>query len=217
MKNIKNLFPNFEIEGEYPDSNVFGIDEAGRGPLAGPVVACCVMIRKDQYCDQNILAVNDSKKLSAKKRLQFYDYLTSNIYHQTASIDNKQIDDINILNATKLAMSKSYSGILKKYDLEEGAVLVDGNFNPFITEVLCEPIVKGDQKSISIACASIIAKVYRDQIMNDMHRQCREFDWNKNSGYPTKNHIAAIEKYGVSCYHRLSFAPIKSNNYKKYG
>ena len=217
MKNIKNFFPNFEIEGNYRDTNVFGIDEAGRGPLAGPVVACCVMIRNDQYRDQNILAVNDSKKLSEKKRLYFYDYLTSNICYQITSVDNKKIDDINILNATKLAMSQSYSGILKKYDLEGGMVLVDGNFNPFTGNVSCEPIVKGDQKSISIACASIIAKVYRDKIMSEMHQQFSEFGWNKNSGYPTKSHIQAIEKFGVSCYHRLSFAPIKSNNYKKYG
>lgn len=219
MKNFKKFVPSFEIENQFGDDNVCGIDEAGRGPLAGPVVACCVLIDKGQYFDEKILQANDSKKLSKKKRSQFYDFLIQNIKFHVAVVDNPKIDEVNILNATKLAMRISYQGLLKKYNIDKAAVLVDGNINPFLQEEggpYCKAIVKGDQKSISIACASIIAKEFRDDIMRKLHEQYPAFDWDSNSGYPTKKHIENIEKYGVTCYHRASFAPIKNNNYKKY-
>lgn len=219
MKNIKKVYPNFDIENNFPKNNVLGVDEAGRGPISGPVVSCCVYISRDQFFDDKILSVNDSKKLSATKRLDLFNYLVEKVKYNIAIVDNKEIDRINILNSTKKSMVESYLGLVKKYKIENSMVLVDGNFNPFSVDdnVFCQPIIKGDQKSISIACASIIAKVSRDAIMSDLHCEYPEFDWQQNSGYPTKKHIVAIEKFGVTCYHRNTFAPIKLNKYKKYG
>lgn len=215
MKNIKKILPNFKIEKSSGNINVFGVDEAGRGPLAGPVVACCVFIRPGQYHIIESLHVDDSKRLSIIKRSEINDYLVKNIKYRIEVVDSSIIDEINILNATKLAMKKAYFGLIEGDSLESGRVLVDGNVNPFDTEIDCDTVIKGDQKSISIACASIIAKVARDDIMNQISKDYPCYNWNDNNGYPTLKHIKAIEKYGVTCYHRKSYAPIKYGKFKE--
>lgn len=213
MKNLKNIYPSFEIENQYSNLVVVGIDEAGRGPLVGPVVAGLVYLSLDQYNDEMILSVNDSKKLSKKRRLELFNYLIKEVKFGVGVVDHEKIDEVNILNATKLAMVGAYEDFVAKYSIDVGVALVDGNFDPFkgagvaLKEVL--PVVKGDQKSISIACASIVAKEWRDALMVDLHKKFPVYAWDKNSGYPTKFHIEKINECGITKYHRKSFGPVK--------
>jgi ribonuclease HII len=213
MANLTFFTPDFTIEESYKNQTVVGIDEAGRGPLAGPVVAATA------YLDQKFLEseickkINDSKKLSKNLRKKIYLYLIENIQFGVGVVDENIIDKINILNATKFAMKKSHDDFCQKNKAFAQIILVDGNFIPFeksgeIKEIL--PIVKGDQKSLSIACASIIAKEYRDEIMTNLHQEFPHFLWNKNAAYPTKEHVEKIKEFGICKYHRKSFEPIKS-------
>jgi len=201
--------PSFLIENSHKNLLVAGIDEAGRGPLAGPVVAACVILDQKNFSD----AINDSKKLSKIQRRKIFDELKKNSKFGVGIIDEKTIDQINILEATKLAMLRAYLNLCEKYDLAPQVILVDGNFFPFakrdkILEIL--PIVKGDQKSFSIAAASIIAKETRDEIMCDLDKKYPQFGFAKHAGYPTKFHLDQIQKFGICEFHRRSFAPIKS-------
>lgn len=201
--------PNFLIENNYFNLLVAGIDEAGRGPLAGAVVAACVILNKDDFPPE----INDSKKLSKLKRKKVFLELKAKSKFGVGIVDEKTIDKINILQATKLAMLKSLVNLQEKYQIFPQIILVDGNFSPFpkqdlIQEIL--PIVKGDQKSLSIAAASIIAKETRDEIMLKLHEEVPQFGFNKHAGYGTKFHIEQIKKYGASKFHRHSFEPIKS-------
>lgn len=201
--------PSFSIENNYKNLLVAGIDEAGRGPLAGPVVAACVILDQNNFSDM----INDSKKLSKTQRKKIFDELKENTKFGVGIIDEKMIDQINILNATKLAMTQAYENLCEKYNLSPQVILVDGNFSPFlkrdkILEIL--PIVKGDQKSFSIAAASIIAKETRDEIMCDLDKKYPQFGFAKHAGYPTKFHLDQIQKFGICEFHRKSFAPIKS-------
>ena len=213
MKNLKNISPSLEFEKQYSGKVVVGIDEAGRGPISGPVVAGLAYLSLDQYCDKEILSVNDSKKLSKKKRGDLYEYLLKNIKFGIGAANHEEIDEINILNATKLAMFRAYKDFTEKYSLDVDVALIDGNFNPFVKHDVdidvIVPIVKGDQKSISIACASIIAKEWRDAFMLDLHGKFPKYSWDKNNGYPTKLHIEKINEYGITKYHRKSFAPVR--------
>ncbi len=195
-----------EIENSYSNKIVIGIDEAGRGPIAGPVVAACALIENNQYP----LGIDDSKKISQKKRQELFIDIKNSIKFGIGIVDEKIIDKINILQATKLAMLKSYDDLLTKYQIRPNIILVDGNFLPFapkddIINIL--PIIKGDQKSISIATASIIAKEVRDNIMKNYHIQYPQYDFAKHMGYPTANHIAAINNHGISPIHRQTFSP----------
>lgn len=179
------------------DDIIVGIDEAGRGPLAGPVVAAAVAFSKNAFIEE----VNDSKKLSADKREKLSEEIKATcIDYSLALIDNNTIDKINILNATLLAMKNSCEGLKIKPDV----ILVDGN-KIFETSCRINPIVKGDALSFCIAAASILAKTYRDKLMFDLHNEYPVYNWDKNKGYPTKSHIEAIKKYGSSIYHRKSF------------
>ncbi len=201
--------PNFLIENNYFNLLVAGIDEAGRGPLAGVVVAACVILNKDDFPPE----INDSKKLSKLKRKKVFLELKAKSKFGVGIVDEKTIDKINILQATKLAMLKSLVNLQEKYQIFPQIILVDGNFSPFpkqdlIQEIL--PIVKGDQKSLSIAAASIIAKETRDEIMLKLHEEVPQLGFNKHAGYGTKFHIEQIKKYGASKFHRHSFEPIKS-------
>lgn len=211
--------PTFLIENSFDKKLICGIDEAGRGPLAGPVVACCILLNR---C-QNFSEINDSKKLSKIKRQKLFDELIKLHQFGIGIADEKEIDDINILEATKLAMYRAYKNFYEKSKIIPQAILVDGNFRPFETEDLIEkedpkmnkiitikPVVKGDQISLSIASASIIAKEYRDKIMENYHELYPNYGFNKNYGYGTKLHLEAIKKFGISPIHRLSFEPIKS-------
>jgi len=205
MPKIEIFLPNFEVEKSYKNSLVIGIDEAGRGPLAGPVVAACAFL-DDNFLQSDICAkINDSKKLSAKKRQEIFLHLQEKIRFGIGIVDEKIIDEINILQATKLAMKRSYEDFCDRNQdfLQTGlsqVILVDGNFAPFdkydkIIQIL--PIIKGDQKSLSIAAASILAKETRDKIMLQLHQKYPHFAWDKNAGYPTKFHIDRISQFGI--------------------
>ena len=185
---------DLSIESNYPGV-VAGVDEAGRGPLAGPVVAAAVII------DQNNLieGIKDSKKLSKNKREELYVKITQNYVWSIGIVVPKEIDEINILEATKKACVLAVEGLIK----EPSVVIVDGNMK--FSDQRFVSYIKGDDRSISIAAASIIAKVTRDRMMALLHQEFPYYFWAKNSGYGTKEHISAIEKYGSSIHHRLSF------------
>ncbi len=176
---------------------VAGVDEAGRGPLAGPVFAACVILPDDCIID----GINDSKKLSEKKREQLFEEITKKaITYSIASIDEKIIDEVNILNATHMAMNKAVDEMMIKPDY----VLIDGNSIKNMTTPH-ETIVKGDAKSISIAAASILAKVSRDRFICEIADKYPEYEFEKHKGYGTKVHTDALKKYGPCEIHRKSF------------
>jgi ribonuclease HII len=174
-----------------------GVDEAGRGPLAGPVVVAAVIFEKDIF----IKGVNDSKQLTANQREDLYDKIISKaLTYSVSVIDHDIIDEVNILNATLLGMQKAVDGLTIKPDL----ILVDGN-RVFKSDVNVIPIIKGDSKSFSIAAASILAKVTRDRLMKNLANQYPAYLWEQNKGYPTKQHREIIKKVGPSPLHRKSF------------
>ena len=176
---------------------VCGIDEAGRGPLAGPVFAAAVILPDDL----GDLGINDSKKLSEKKRDALFDTIKEKaIAWSVASADESEIDEINILNATFLAMKRAVEGLSVKPDI----ALVDGNRKPK-TGIEEMTLVKGDAKSISIAAASILAKVSRDRYLMELDKKYPEYQFSKHKGYPTKLHYEMIKEHGISPVHRLSF------------
>ncbi len=175
-----------------------GCDEAGRGCLAGPVVAAAVIFDKTY---KNKL-INDSKQLSENKRQELRIVIENEaLAWAVAFVDHKKIDEINILNASILAMHKA----LEQLDLKPDFILVDGNkFKPF-QDIPFETIVGGDGKYLSIAAASILAKTHRDEFMLKLHEEFPLYDWNNNKGYPTKKHREALRKYGITSYHRKSY------------
>ena len=187
---LKLKFSDYETE--------CGTDEAGRGCLAGPVTAA-VVILKNNYLNNEI---NDSKKISKKNRYRLKDIIKKNAlefsyYH----VSPKIIDEINILNASILAMHESISKLLTKIDF----IIVDGNKFKNYKKIPFQTIIKGDEKYLSIAAASIIAKTERDDYMNKIHKEYPQYGWDKNKGYPTKFHKQAILNYGTTEYHRKSF------------
>ena len=176
---------------------ICGVDEAGRGPLAGPVYACAIIMKEDYIIPE----VNDSKKLSEKKREALYDLILENaLDYSVAFVDEKEIDEINILNATMKAMEKAISGLKKKPDL----ALIDGNQNRGITQNN-RTVIKGDSLSYNIAAASIIAKVSRDRFIAEMDKKYPEYGFKKHKGYGTKEHMDAIREFGPCEIHRRSF------------
>lgn len=178
-------------------NSIAGCDEAGRGPLAGPVVAAAVLFPNDFYFD----GINDSKKLSSKQRDEMFFIITNSALSCSAAcISHGKIDEINILNASLLAMKKAVDRLKVKPDL----IIVDGN-KSFEYPIPVIPIVKGDSKSFAIAAASIVAKVVRDRIMTRMHNYFPVYNWKKNKGYPTKEHLEAISLFGTSPLHRKTF------------
>lgn len=176
-----------------------GVDEVGRGPLIGPVVSACVVLPKKI----KIKGLNDSKKLSEKKRNEYYKIIMDKALSIGIGIvDNKRIDEINIYEATKESMILA----INKCNINIQHILIDAmklNLNVSSTS-----IIKGDQKSISIAAASVIAKVTRDEIMYKMDKKYPQYDFKNNKGYPTKKHIDAIKKYGILNEHRRSYKPV---------
>jgi ribonuclease HII len=201
--------PSFSIENQHQNLLVVGIDEAGRGPLAGPVVAACVIL------DKNIIieGINDSKKITKIRRKKIFLEICQKAKFGVGIIDASMVDKINILQATKLAMHAAFENLQNKYQIFPQIILVDGNIIPFkkqhqIKEIIA--IVKGDSKSLSIAAASIVAKETRDQIMDNFHQDYPQFHFNKPAGYGTKLHLEKIREFGISPIHRKSFEPIKS-------
>lgn len=176
--------------------NIGGCDEAGRGPLAGPVcVACCIM-----PLDDLIEGVNDSKKLTEKKREKLFEEIKQKaIKYSIEFVDEKTIDEINILNATKLGMKRAIENCNPDICLVDAISKLD-------TNIQIEGIIKGDAKSYSIACASILAKVSRDKYVVDvLDKKYPEYNFKKHKGYGTKEHIENLKKYGASPVHRVSF------------
>ena len=185
---------------------VSGVDEAGRGPLAGPVVAAAVILSEEIIIDE----VNDSKKLTPKKREILFDKIkTQSLSYGIGIVDNEIIDKINILQATFLAMKQASSKLKIKPDI----VLVDGNHKIPGLEIKQESIIGGDAKSQVIACASILAKVTRDNLMLEYAKQYPQYLFEKHKGYGTKAHIEAIKKFGACPIHRKTFAPVSDIEY----
>jgi ribonuclease HII len=181
--------------------NIAGIDEVGRGPLAGPVVAAAVILPEDFL----LLGIDDSKKLTELKREAFYELIMDQaLAVNIAMISPEEIDCINIYEATKKAMAASVAGLSIKPDF----LLIDAM--KLVTPYPFEAIVKGDAKSISIAAASIVAKVTRDRLMKEIASIYPEYSFENNMGYGTKEHLLALEKNGITPHHRKSFAPIKN-------
>lgn len=176
-----------------------GVDEVGRGPLIGSVVAACVVLPSDFALE----GLTDSKKLSEKKRDEFYKIIWDKaIAIGIGIVDEKVIDEVNIYEATKIAMKKAICDT----DIKLDHVLIDAM--PLDIDVPTTSIIKGDAKSISIAAASVIAKVTRDKMMYELDKIYPMYDLANNKGYGTKKHIEAIKKYGITKYHRLSFKPV---------
>lgn len=176
---------------------VCGVDEAGRGPLAGPVCAAAVILPEDTIIE----GVNDSKKLSEKKREALFDVIKEqSLSYSIAFASVEEIEEMNILNATMLAMKRAVEGLSVKSDY----AMIDGNRLPDLS-IDSEYIIKGDAKSMSIACASILAKVSRDRLLYKYAEEYPEYLFDKHKGYGTKVHIEAIKKYGPCPYHRMSF------------
>lgn len=197
------------LERYSKDLIVVGLDEAGRGPLAGPVVAGAVILPFDFHHP----LLNDSKKLSAKQRDLLRPIIEKEaVEWSVASASHEEIDEINILNASFLAMHRCVDQLKTKADL----LLVDGNrFNPY-PNIKHECMVKGDARFISIAAASILAKTHRDDIMFALHNDFPIYDWDKNKGYPTKKHRSAIARFGTSVHHRKSFQQLARQTKIKY-
>ena len=189
---------------------ICGIDEVGRGCLFGPVTAAAVIMPLSLENNKDIInGIEDSKKLTAKKREEFSKkIIEKSISYSIYSISEKTIDEINILNATKLAMINA----VKNLKINPDILFIDAlKIDIDIKQI---SIIKGDLKSYSIGCASILAKVCRDEIMNNLPEEYQKYKISKNKGYGTKEHLEAIKKYGPSNMHRFSFEPIKSYNHK---
>ncbi|MGF6905573.1 ribonuclease HII [Fusobacterium sp. PH5-44] len=203
MEIIENPLLLFDKE---KGNNIVGVDEAGRGPLAGPVVACAAILKN---YNKSLITINDSKKLTEKKRENLFDIIKDHFYTGVGIADPNEIDEINILNATFLAMIRAIEDLKKNFDnidLENDYLtLVDGNFNIKNYNGKQEPIIKGDGHSLSIAAASIIAKVTRDRIMLIEDKKYPIYGFEKHKGYGTKAHIKALKENGPSPIHRESF------------
>ena len=203
--------PLYLYDLEY--KNVIGVDEAGRGPLAGPVVAAAVILK--EYTEE-LDEINDSKKLTEKKREKLYDIIMKNFYVTVGISTVEEIDKLNILNANFLAMRRALKDLKSLKNEKEYTVLVDGNLKikEYIGKQL--PIVKGDAKSLSIAAASIIAKVTRDRLMKDLANIYPDYSFEKHKGYGTKAHIEAIKNKGaIEGVHRKVFLRKINNTWIK--
>ncbi|MBR3147962.1 MAG: ribonuclease HII [Alphaproteobacteria bacterium] len=195
--------PDFSIEKNCGKKIIAGVDEAGRGPLCGPVVAGAVVFLSHDI--EIPVVIRDSKQMSEKQREAAYDWITNNpnILWTTAQCSAREIDEMNILQASLTAMKRAISAL--KCEVEY--CLVDGNKMP--QGLIGESVVKGDAKSLSIAAASIVAKVTRDRIMKDLAKKYPQYEWEKNAGYPTQQHLQAIDKYGINEYYRKTYRPVK--------
>lgn len=185
---------------------IAGVDEVGRGPLAGPVTAAAVVLDLDHIPD----GLNDSKQLSLKKRTlleQALQGVQTSVAHATV----EEIDDLNILYASHLAMERAVAGLNPPPDF----LLIDGKMVPKGLTIPAHPIVKGDSRSVSISAASIMAKMCRDRVMVDLAQQHPGYGWEKNMGYPTKRHKLALQNLGVTPHHRRSFKPVHNILYQE--
>ena len=190
--NLKSIFKGIQ--------NIAGVDEVGRGSLIGPVYASAVILKKN--CD--VKKLKDSKKLTKKEREVLNKYIKKNSYWSIGSASKEEIEKLNILNASLLAMKRAIKKLKKKPNL----VLVDGNRIPIMKNYNLKYVIKGDRKIPQISAASIVAKVSRDSLMKKISKNFLKYQWNKNCGYGTKVHIQAIRKFGITKHHRRTFKPI---------
>jgi len=205
------LMDLYEYENELYSKgleNIAGVDEVGRGPLIGPVVAACCILPKGFKLD----GLTDSKKISEKKRDKFYEYLIENTIYGVGIISPEVIDEVNIYEATKLAMISAIEEVKKQVRIDH--VLIDAM--PLDIDIDTTSIIKGDAKSISIAAASVIAKVTRDRVMYELDEKYPMYGFGKHKGYPTKAHIEAINKYGLIDGYRKTYGPVKDVLEGKY-
>lgn len=195
----------YEYENELYDKGIKyigGVDEVGRGPLIGPVVTACVVLPKDFKLE----GLTDSKKLTEKKRDLYYDYIINNcIAYAIGEVSASEIDEINIYEASRKAMIIAINKVKEQIDLEH--VLVDAM--PLDIDIPTTSIIKGDAKSISIAAASVVAKVTRDRMMYELDEKYPQYGFGSHKGYPTKKHIEAINKYGLIEGYRKTYGPVK--------
>ena len=208
------IFPTYKIE-KIQHKNGFtliaGCDEVGVAPLAGPVVAACVILipktvegrrSKNKWWAR----IRDSKTVHETERIELEKYIKENsVAYSVGEVSHETVDEVNIFNASRLAQKKSVDGL----SVKPGLVLVDGPYKIPNLEVPQLALVDGDAKVLSIAAASILAKVYRDNFMKQLHQKFPMYGFDEHKGYPTKKHFDAIKKYGVSPFHRQSFAPVK--------
>lgn len=202
MENSKSLF---EFDTVF-NTAIIGTDEAGRGPAAGGVFASAVYFPKvNNKILEELSILNDSKKLSAKKREYLYDFILKETINKTVCIEVDDIEKYNILACSLKAMKLACESVIEQIKKEDILVLVDGN--KLIREFIYPQkyVIKGDGKSASIAAASILAKVTRDRYMQELDKEYPEYNWKQNAGYLTKQHLNAIDKYGLTKYHRKSF------------
>ncbi len=193
--------PDFKLEKTI-EGKVCGLDEVGRGPLAGPVIAACVYVSDMSH--DFLLDVNDSKKLSAKKRERLYGEIVAHCFYGLGRCSVEEIDDINILQASLLAMARAYEDMNVVCD----HALIDGNKTAPLP-CPCTTVIKGDSVSVSIAAASIVAKVTRDRVMKELDVDCPGYGWSSNSGYGSSQHRDAISQIGITKHHRKTFAPVR--------
>jgi len=195
--------PDFSFEKaaiENGASIIAGVDEVGRGPLCGPVTAAAVILDPSNIPD----GLNDSKKLTAKRRAVLYDILLDCAEVSIAHASVEEIDQLNILRASHLAMERAVAGLPRTPD----HLLIDGNMIPRGLTIPAQAVIKGDAKSVSISAASIMAKICRDRLMVDLAQQYPGYGWEKNAGYPTAVHLKALQQLGVTPHHRRSFKPV---------
>jgi ribonuclease HII len=198
---VKKDIPDFELEIASGADFVAGVDEAGRGPLCGPVVAAAVIFPNREI--EIPVVIRDSKQMTKRQRSAAFDWIINNTVWAIAECSPAEIDEMNILWASMLAMRRAVA----KLNVQPQHCLIDGNRVP--DEINGTPVVHGDARSLSIAAASIIAKETRDKIMNDLAKQFTQYGWDKNAGYPTKSHLQAIELYGINQHYRKSYGPVK--------
>lgn len=196
MKDIAN----FDIEREIGAGLIAGVDEAGRGPLCGPVVAAAVIFRS---MTTEMPLITDSKQMTHAARAVAFEWIKKNCIFGIGQCSPTEIDNLNILHASMLAMKRAIAALPQQPDF----VLIDGNRLP--PDVIGRAVVKGDSKSISIAAASIIAKETRDKIMCELSAKYPQYCWDKNAGYPTQQHLRAIKEFGINEHYRKSFKPVK--------
>ncbi len=193
--------PDFSLELDSGHKLIAGVDEAGRGPLCGPVVAAAVIF-PDPAAEIPVI-IRDSKQMTARQRAAAYEWITQNTVWAIGQCSPAEIDEMNILWAAMCAMERAVAAL----PATPTFCLIDGNRVP--KNLTGQAVVKGDAKSLSIAAASIVAKETRDRIMDELALQFPQYGWDKNAGYPTQSHLQAIEKYGINQHYRKSFGPIK--------
>lgn len=201
--------PDFSFEQALLDQGhrmIAGVDEVGRGPLAGPVYAAAVILDPAHIPT----GLNDSKKLTAARRDALLDAILERADVSVAEATAREIEDLNILRASHLAMERAVAGLKQRPD----HVLVDGNRIPAKLDIPASAIVKGDGRSVSIAAASIVAKIRRDLVMCDLAQHYPGYGWEKNAGYPTKQHLQALIDLGVTPHHRRTFKPVHNILYQ---